>query len=112
MSVFYKSTIQIFFTAFGVVVGGSVFSGLAAIITNNPPLRTMINIANSIKIWAMAIAIGGTFTSFDIINKSLFEGEIKSIIKQIIYISVALLGANSGYITIRLINSCGEIWGK
>lgn len=112
MSIFYVSIIQNFFIAFGVVIGGSVFAGISAIVTDNPPLRTMINIASSIKIWAMAIALGGTFASFDIINKSLFEGEIKSIVKQLIYILAALLGANTGYIIIKTIQKCGEIWGK
>lgn len=112
MSVFYASMIQNFFIAFGVVIGGSIFAGISAIIVGNPPLRSMINLANSIKIWAMAIALGGTFTSFDIINKGLFRGEMKSIIKQIIYIFVALLGANAGYSIIKLIQRCGETWGQ
>lgn len=108
----YSSIIQNFLIAFGVVIGGSVFAGISAIITNHPPLRTMINIAGSIKIWAMAIALGGTFSSFAIIDKGLFEGEIKSIVKQIIYILTALLGANAGYSFIKLVQRCSEIWGS
>ncbi|MBC8586962.1 YtrH family sporulation protein [Paratissierella segnis] len=112
MPIFFVSLIQNFFIAFGVVIGGSIFAGIGAIITDTPPLRTMIDIAGSIKIWAMAIALGGTFSSFAIIDKGLFEGEIKSIIKQIIYIVVALLGANAGYSVMKLIQRCSEIWGK
>lgn len=39
----------------------------------------MMNIISSIKIWAMVIALGGTLSSFKIIDKGLFEGEIKSL---------------------------------
>ena len=60
----------------------------------------------------MATALGGTFSSFIAIDKGLFGGEIKSIIKQVIYIFVALLGANAGYGFVRLIQGCSEIWGK
>jgi len=112
MSNFYTSIINNFLVSFGVVIGGSIFIGIGAILTNHPPLRAMINLANSIKLWAMAIALGGTFSSFAIIDKGLFEGEIKSIIKQVIYIFVALLGANAGYSFIKLIQRCNEIWGN
>lgn len=110
LSNFITSIIHNFFIAFGVVLGASLFSGLGAIFTDHPPLRTMINIASSIKIWAMAAALGGTFSTFAVIDKGLFEGEIKSIIKQVIYIFIALLGANAGYSFIRLIQRCSELW--
>lgn len=112
LSNFFTSIIQNFFISFGVIIGASIFAGIGAIITDNPPLRSMINLAASIKIWAMAIALGGTFSSFAVIDKGLFEGELKSIIKQVIYIFVALLGANAGYSFIRLIQRCNEIWGS
>lgn len=112
LSNFYNSIVNNFLISFGVVIGASIFAGIAAIITDNPPLRSMINLAGSIKIWAMAIALGGTFSSFAVIDKGLFEGEIKSIIKQMIYIFIALLGANAGYSFIKLIQRCSEIWGN
>lgn len=112
LSGFFNNIINNFLIAFGVVIGASIFVGVGAIITDNPPLRTMVNLATSIKIWAMATALGGTFSSFAVIDKGLFEGEIKSIIKQVIYIFVALLGANAGYSFIRLIQRCSEVWGN
>lgn len=104
--------VQIFFIAFGVVLGGSLFAGISAIITDTPPVRAMMNMASSIKTWAMAIALGGSISSFSVLDKGLFEGEIKAFIKQIIYIFIALLGANAGYSFIRLIQRCSELWGK
>ena len=108
---FYSSMIHNFFIAFGVVVGASLFAGLGAIVTGHPPLRTMTNMASSMRIWGMSVALGGTFTSFTIINKGLFEGEIRSIVKQILYIFIALLGSNAGTSFIGLIERCSEIWG-
>ncbi|MGE4284502.1 MAG: YtrH family sporulation protein [Clostridia bacterium] len=99
-----------FLIAFGVVIGASIFTGIGAIITNHPPFKAMLDIAGSIKIWAIAAALGGTFSSFAVIEKGLFEGEFKSIIKQAIYVLTALLGANMGYGFIGLIQRCSEIW--
>lgn len=112
MSSFYTSVIQNFLTAFGVVVGASLFSGLGAILTNNPPCKVMIEVANSIKIWAIAASLGGTFSSFTVIEKGLFDGEIRTLIKQALFIIISLTGANMGYEFIRLLQRCGGIWGK
>lgn len=96
--------------AFGVVIGASVFGGIASIISDQPPLKTMLDISRSIKIWAMAVALGDTFSSFAVIERGIFEGEIKSIIKQGLYVLTALAGANSGYGIILWIKRCEELW--
>jgi len=45
---------------------------------------------------------------FEILEKGIFKGEIRSIIKQAVYVVVAVIGANVGYGFIRLIQKCGE----
>lgn len=112
MSTLITGIVHNFCVAFGVVIGASVFAGIGAILTDNPPLKAMIDIAGSIKIWAMAIALGDTFSSYAIIEKGLFSGEFKSIIKQAIYVLTALLGANMGFRVIKLLQRCGEIWSR
>lgn len=112
LSSLYTNIVYNFLIAFGVVVGASIFNGIGAIVTGSPPLKAMIDIARSTKIWAVAIALGGTFPSFDVIDKGIFSGDFKALIKQAIYVFVALLGANTGYTFIRLIQRCGEIWGR
>lgn len=106
------SIIYNFLIAFGVIVGASMFAGFGALINGHAPLKTMFNIAGSVKIWAVAVALGGTFSSFEIIEKGLFKGEIKSIVKQAVSIVIALAGANVGYAFIKLIQKCGEVWMK
>lgn len=109
----FTSMVHNFFVSFGVVVGASVFAGVGALLTNNPPLKAMLDIAGSIKLWAMAIALGDTFSSYAVIEKGLFAGEFKSMLKQGVYVLTALIGANLGYHVIKLIQRCGEdIWGN
>ena len=112
MSSFYTSIIQNFLIAFGVVIGASLFSGLGAVLTNEPPYKVMVEVANSIKIWAIAASLGGTFSSFTVIEKGIFDGEIRTLIKQALFIIISLTGANMGYEFIRLLQRCGAIWGK
>jgi len=109
---FFSNVIYSFLIALGVIVGASLFAGVAALINNHPPLKTMLDFSDSIKIWAVAVALGGTFSSFQILEQGLLKGEIRSIGKQAIYVLVALLGANSGCNIIRLIQRCGQLWIK
>lgn len=112
MSSFYSSIVQNFLISFGVVIGASLFSGVGAIITNHPPYKIMMQVASSIKIWAIAASLGGTFSSFAVIEKGIFDGEIKTLAKQALYILISLSGANIGYEFIRLLQRCGYIWGR
>ncbi len=112
MSSFYTSVVQNFLISFGVVIGASLFSGIGAVITNHPPYKVMMQVAGSIKIWAIAASLGGTFSSFAVIEKGIFDGEIKTLAKQALYILISLSGANIGYEFIRLLQRCGLIWGR
>ncbi|SHG94874.1 YtrH family sporulation protein [Tepidibacter thalassicus] len=107
---FFNNLVYNFLISFGVILGASSFAGIGALINNQPPFKIMSDVAASIKIWAVIVALGGTFSSFEIIEQGIFKGEIKSVIKQIGYIIVALIGANLGYSFIKLIKWCSKIW--
>ena len=109
---FINNVLYNFLIALGIVVGACTFAGIGAVINDHPPVKTMMDIADSIKIWAVAVALGGTFSSFEIIEQGILKGEVRSIIKQLIYILTALIGANTGCGFIRLLSKCGETWLK
>ncbi len=109
---FINNLIYTFLIALGVIIGASFFAGIGALINNHPPLKTMIDISSSIKVWAVAVSLGGTFSSFEIIEQGLLKGEIKSVVKQVAYIISALTGANLGYLIIKLLWKSGKLWGE
>lgn len=112
MTVFLSTLIINFFLALGVIVGASVFAGLAAVVSNQPPVKTMVTIADSLKIWAVAVALGGTFQSIEALDQGIFRGDIRSIARELFYILAALAGANTGFSFIMLIKKCGQLWGE
>lgn len=112
MNTFIDNVIYNFLIAFGVIIGASTFAAIGALINDKPPLKTMFDLAGSIKIWAVAVALGGTFSSLEVIERGLLKGEMKSIVKQAVYILIALGGANTGYGFIKLVQKCGELWVK
>ncbi len=110
MTVFISNLIYNFLIAFGVIIGASFFAGIGAILNNHPPLKTMMEVSSAIKIWAVAVALGGTFPSFEVIDHGIFKGEFRGVIKQIIYILIALIGANMACVFIRFVKECAALW--
>src|SRR5699024_2254426 len=58
---FFAGFIHCYFIAFGVVIGGAIIGSIGSFATGNPPISAIHRIAKSLRIWAIAAAIGGTF---------------------------------------------------
>ncbi|MCU9594440.1 YtrH family sporulation protein [Caldibacillus thermolactis] len=98
---FVPTFIHSFFIALGVLLGGSLIGGLAAFLTGQPPLTEIYRLANSLRIWAIVAAIGGTFDAVYSFERGLMEGETDSLVKQIFLILSAFGGAQTGALLIN-----------
>ncbi|MCF8012366.1 MAG: YtrH family sporulation protein [Clostridiales bacterium] len=97
MEAFHNRLILVFCTALGMMLGASLVGSLSALLAKEPPVATMLKLAREIKIWAVAAALGGTFSLFEVLESGLFQGEIKAMIKQICYVISAITGTQFGY---------------
>jgi hypothetical protein len=97
---FEKNFVLVFFTAMGVMLGATLLGSLAAIMVREPPLDTMLKLAREIKIWAVVTAIGGTFSTIEILESGILKGEIIAVVKQVFYIIGALAGTYLGHLII------------
>lgn len=86
-----------FFSAFGVLVGGAVIGSFAAFFTKASPFNTMRELVKIYRIWAIVVAIGGTFPTIRLIESGLFNGQLLALFRQFIIVISALLGAYLGY---------------
>ncbi|MFD2671449.1 YtrH family sporulation protein [Marinicrinis sediminis] len=93
MGMFITQMMTYFAISFGVVMGASIFSGIVAILTLQPPGFAMKEVAEKIKIWALVAAIGGTIDPFRQIESNFLDSQYSPAIKQILYIISAFLGA-------------------
>ena len=89
--------IPTFFIALGVVLGAAFFGSIGGLLTHQPPLKVMSDIAEDIKLYAIISAIGGTFTSLKIVEGGFFKGEFTLIIQQFLVLISAYFGAQLGY---------------
>lgn len=93
-----------FFTALGVVLGGSIIGSLSSIIHLGSPVHSMLVIARPIKLWAILVALGGTFSTLKAIDTGVWAGEIRLLVQQLALILSAFLGASVGYWLIWVIS--------
>ncbi|HPU35726.1 MAG TPA: YtrH family sporulation protein [Bacillota bacterium] len=103
---FEKKFVLIFFTAMGVMLGAALIGSLAAVMVREPPLATMLRLAREIRIWAVVAALGGTFSTIEILESGLLKGEITAVIKQIFYIIGAMAGTHLGHLMILAVAGC------
>ncbi|MDD2553193.1 MAG: YtrH family sporulation protein [Desulfotomaculaceae bacterium] len=105
---FEKNLILIFFTAMGILLGATLVGSLAAVIVREPPLGTMLRLAREMKIWAVVAAIGGTFSTIEILESGILKGEIIAVLKQIFFIVSAMAGTHLGYLIVLAIAGEGK----
>ncbi len=105
---FGKNLILIFFTAMGVLLGAALVGSLAALIAREPPLGTMLRLAREMKIWAVVAAIGGTFSTIEILESGILKGEITAVLKQLFFIFSAMAGTHLGYLIVLAIAGEGK----
>lgn len=86
-----------FFTAMGVVVGGCVIGSLASILHSGSPLHTMLVVAKPIKLWAVVVAMGGTFQTIEAIDSGIGSGQIGLLLRHLAMILASFLGASGGH---------------
>lgn len=91
----------VFFTAIGVIIGGTLIGGLAAIFTKDSPLKMMQDISERLKIYAIVSSIGGTFNNLRLLEGSIFQGNLSVIFQQMAILMAGLIGANVGVWIIR-----------
>ncbi len=106
MSIFLSKSVLDFFIAFGIVIGGSLLGGIGAVVSLQPPTLTMLEVADRIKIWALAAAVGGTMDPLRVIESNVIGGDLSPAIKQILYLAFAFLGAHMGSELVKWV--CGR----
>ncbi|KAB7705914.1 sporulation protein [Bacillus aerolatus] len=97
---FFHELFKCYFIAFGVLLGGSLIGGLAAFTTGKPLYTSIEQISESLRIWAIIAAIGGTFDTLYSFEKGFLDGETKDLFKQFLLILSAMGGAYTGKVII------------
>lgn len=90
-----------FFVSMGMVVGGALLGGLAAALRHNPPMATMLSLADQLKVWALVSTLGGTMDTLRVIETGVFGGQVFPMARQFAYLLAAFIGSQLGFWLIR-----------
>ncbi len=85
-----------YFLAFGVTTGGGLLGSLGLWLAGKGP-QDPAGAAYPIRIWAVAIAIGGTFTALENLEKGFASRALPLIVHDSLVIAMAYSGAQCGY---------------
>ncbi len=89
------------FLAFGVTLGGGLMGALGQWIGGHPGQADASQIAFRIRIWAVAVAIGGTLTALENFEKSVSTKAMLDLVKGSLTLLAAYAGAALGYWLLR-----------
>ncbi|MDI3327586.1 MAG: YtrH family sporulation protein [Alicyclobacillaceae bacterium] len=101
MDRFTSTVVLDFFVAFGIVLGGSLAGGAAAILFHLPPGTTMMRLADHLKIWGLVSALGGTIDTLRVIETGVLGGQLSPVAKQFTYLIAAFLGSHTAYLVLK-----------
>lgn len=100
---FFATFIHCFFIAFGVIIGGAIIGSIGSFLTGDAPLTAMNRISQSLRIWAIVAAIGGTFDAIANFQKGFLDGSTMDLFKQTMFILSAMIGVKTAILLISWI---------
>ncbi|MCY0863722.1 MAG: sporulation protein [Sulfobacillus sp.] len=92
----FKAAFVPFFLAMGVTLGGGLLGSFGQWLAGQPEINPAL-IAYRIRIWAVAMAIGGTLTVFEQLEQHLTSRALGDAGKTALLVGVAYLGAEIGF---------------
>jgi hypothetical protein len=97
-SSFASNLIMDFFVSMGMVVGGALLGGLAAVLTHSlSPLQIMVKLADQLKIWALVSTLGGTMDTLRVIESGVLNARLHPVGRQFALLVSAFLGSQVGF---------------
>ncbi|WP_077621205.1 YtrH family sporulation protein [Sediminibacillus massiliensis] len=93
--------IHCYFIALGVILGGSIIGAIGYLVTGDPPLTAVSNVAKRLRIWAIVAAIGGSFDAISNLERGIFEGSTIDIVKQGLLMLTAMAGVQTSLLIIE-----------
>lgn len=103
MDRFVSTIVLDFFVALGMVLGGSLVGAVGAALTHHPPMKTMMDLAGQLKIWALVAAVGGSMDTLKIIGDGVWDLELIPVIRQFAYLVASFLGCQVGFYMVKWI---------
>jgi len=95
---FITTAFLTFFVSLGVILGGSLMGALGASLIGRPPMDTMLELGEEMRIWALVTAVGGTFGVIKAFETGILGGQPVQLLQQFSLVCCAFGGAHLGFL--------------
>lgn len=89
-----------FFLALGVTLGGGLLGSLGMWLAGRGP-HDPSQTAFRIRIWAVAVAIGGALTALENLERGFSTRALPHVVRDGLILTTAYLGAQAGYVLLK-----------
>lgn len=86
-----------FLIALGVTLGGSLSGAAASLLLGGHPMDRLRFLAGEMRLWGILVALSGSFEPLRGIEQGLLTGQGRLLVRQVLSLVIAMLGANLGY---------------
>ncbi|MFZ5814782.1 MAG: YtrH family sporulation protein [Bacillota bacterium] len=90
-----------FLVALGVTLGGSLSGAAASLLVGGHPMDRLRFLADEMRLWGILVAVSGSFEPLRGIEQGIFAGQWRALPRQVLFLLVAMLGANLGYFLLQ-----------
>lgn len=89
----WSEALDTFSVSFGVVIGGSLFAALAALLSGGYPIETLVSAADRLKVWGAAVALGGSLINLKTLETGLIQWNPGIIARELGFLGLAFAGS-------------------
>jgi hypothetical protein len=90
-----------FLVALGVTLGGTLSGAAASLLVGGHPLDRLRFLAEEMRFWGILVAVSGSFEPLRGIEQGLFAGEGRMMVRQILSLLIAMVGAHVAYLLLQ-----------
>lgn len=97
--------IGIFMIALGVTLAGSLSGAAASLLVGGHPMDRLRFLSDEMRLWGILVAVSGSFEPLRNLEQGLFAGQLWVLMRQILFILVAMVGGHVGYVLLQQVAS-------
>lgn len=90
-----------FLIAMGITLGGALSGAAASLLVGGHPLDRIRFLSDELRYWGILVAVSGSFEPLRNLEQGLFAGQMRVMLRQIVYLLVAMLGAHVAYLLLQ-----------
>lgn len=92
-----------FLIALSITLAGSLSGAAASLFLGGHPIDRLRFLSEEMRLWGVLVAVSGSFEPLRSIGQGIFSGQLRGMLRQMLLLFVALVGAQLGHMLLQQI---------